>query len=79
MSRHLEEMDDLVEGHEAARILRVHKTTMANWRSQRRGPMPTWIAGKLYYEARELSRWVREQRSMKSWTRPKPDKADATE
>ena len=52
-------MNETLNTEEAAVYLKVSVATLANWRSQDRGPVFYAPSGKIIYYKEDLDRWIR--------------------
>lgn len=56
------DLDDLVTVAEAARILKLRRTTLDHYRCQGRGPIYRKHGGRVFYKRRSLRAWSRRNR-----------------
>lgn len=53
---------DLLTPAEAAQIMRASEKTLAQWRSQRKGPPFVKMSGRIHYLRSDIEAWIDEHR-----------------
>ena len=54
----IQDNQNLYTTENVAHILRIRPNTLAVWRSQRKGPKPTYIGRKVFYKKEDLDEYL---------------------